>query len=169
MLRELWEPISSHVTAIGFAIDIVGILIILIENFSPKATNLINEWLSKISYMGFTERLERPILCTINATYMYLFIPAFIYFVIGSFYDFEMIKSIIEDKWNFLEVLLKFFGFFFGYLLVSLVFIWWIIPLLYVFSSKFIYKNKPLSGVGFMLIIFGIVLNLPQIFNGTPI
>ena len=163
MLEFLWKPLMPHLTLMGLILDFSGIAIILIENFLPKTSKDISDWLSKLTYVGFTRRLEVPVIFTYDALYKYIFIPMFIYFVIGSFYDFESVKNIVTDKWDFIKIILIFVAYYMGYMMVALIFIWWVLPLLFIFSSKVIYKDKPLSGVGFMLIIIGIWLNIPQI------
>ena len=168
MFEHLWNPLIPHLTVIGFTLDVAGVLIIVLENFCPKYSIKIDHWLSQISYMGFTSRLESPLFFTYDAFYKYLFIPAFIFFVIASFYDIENVKKIIDNKWDFFIVLLTFLSYFMGYMLVALVFIWWILPILFIFSSKVMYKNKPLTGCGFMLVIIGMALTLPQILQTNP-
>jgi len=163
MLEFLLGPLIPHLTIIGLLFDVAGIAIILVENFLPEMKNKIDDWLSTLTYVGFTRRLETPIIFTYDALCKYIFIPMFIYFVIASFYGFEIVKNIVKDKWDFFEIILIFVSYFMGYMMFALLFIWWALPLLFVFSSKFVYKNKSLSGVGFMLIIIGILFNIPQI------
>lgn len=161
MFNYLWEPLIPHITAIGLVFDVVGILVILLENFFPVAALKIDKWLADISYSGFTERLSKPLFFSYDTFYKYCFIPTFLYFLVAVFYDFEMVEGIIKDKGEFIVIIATFLGYFVGYITVALIFISWIIPLLYLFSSQVIYKNKPLSGTGFMLIIIGVAMNIP--------
>ncbi|WP_370232688.1 hypothetical protein [Neptunomonas phycophila] len=168
MFNLLLEPIYPHLTAFGLALDFGGILIVLIVNFLPRYAVKIDNWLSDISYVSFTGRLEKPFFITYDSFYKYLFLPSFIYFAVASIYDFEFAKSMITDKKDFIFVIILFVAYFMGYMMAALLLIWWVIPLLYVFSSKVIYKDKPLEGCGFMLVVLGCAITMPQLMMAKP-
>jgi len=162
MFNHLWELLIPHITIIGLSFDVVGILIIFLENFFPKLASKVDRWLSELSYVSFTRRLEAPLIFSYNAFYQYLFIPTFLYFLVAVFYDYEMVEGIINDKRDFINIIIYFLMYFTGYIMVALLTVWLILPLLFIFCSKVIYKEKPLSGTGFMLIILGILITIPN-------